>query len=229
MKTFKLIATLFLLTGSLISQEWAGFELMHASRYIGDLKTQSRVGAAGYRYYSSYGTRIGLFIGVDRVKFLSDNKKSLSMESPSELILKAEINQTYSALYVRGAAQYYRIDGEISQTAEGHSNVIYHNNYEIYEFPIGLGVTVNHEKITASAGLLKTYFYGTNEIEILVDTEGNKTSLGTGDLRSFTDELPIGGEINISYNFSKMLNVELNYTQFSKKDFAIQMSFWSPF
>jgi hypothetical protein len=229
MKTFKIISIFCLLTGFLVSQEMAGFELMHSARYIGDLKTQSRTGVAGYRYYTSYGTRVGLFIGVNQYKFLNDNKKSIFMESPSALILKAELHQTLSTLYVHGATQYYHIDGEISSRAEGNSNIIYHNYYEMFEFPIGLGMTLNHKDITASVGVLKTYFYGTNEIEILVDTEGHKASLGTDNQGSFTDELPIAGEINVVYNFSKLLNIELNYTQFSKKDFAIQMSFWSPF
>jgi hypothetical protein len=228
MKTLNIFSIILFSSSILFSQEMAGFELSHKARYIGDFKTQSRVGMAGYRYYNSYGTRVGLYIGVNQFKFLNDNKKSVFLESPSELILKTEFHQVISALYLRGSAEYYRINGEIDSPAEGTSNLIYDSHYDMFEFPIGLGITVNQKNIRASAGLLKTYFYGTHETEVFVDTEGNKANLGTSSKRSFDDELPLAGELNVIYSLSKLLDVELNYIQFSKKDFAIQISLWSP-
>jgi hypothetical protein len=228
MKTLKVFSIILFFSALLLSQEMAGFELSHGARYIGDFKTQSRVGMAGYRYYNSYGTRVGLYIGVNQFKFLNDNKKSMFLESPSGLILKAELHQVVSALYLRGSAQYYRINGEINAPAEGTSDIIYNSYYDMFEFPIGLGFTVNQKDIRASVGLLKTYFYGTQETEVLVDTEGNKVNLGTSSKKSFDDELNLAGEINVIYSLSKLLDIELNYTQFSKKDFAIQISLWSP-
>lgn len=229
MKFFKPIILIIAFTGSLLSQQLAGFEYTHSSRYLGDLKTQSRVGTIGYRYYNTTGTRIGLYAGVNQFKFLSDNKKSVFMESPSEFDLRADVMHVYSGFYLMGGVAYYGIEGEVSERSGEISNVVYSNEYRMFEFPIELGFTSDYEEFTGLIGIQKTYFYGTNEKKVLISTEGNKASLGSESARSFTEELPLSGKVGITYHHSKTLDIGLTYTQFTKKDYAIQLSLWSPF
>jgi hypothetical protein len=229
MKLLKPIIIMIALTGSLLSQQFAGFEYTHSSRYLGDMKTQSRVGTIGYRYYYTVGTRIGLYAGVNQFKFLSDDKKSFFMESPSEYDLRADVMHVYSVFYMMGGAAYYGIDGEVSERSGNVSNIIYSNEYRMFEFPIELGLTSDYEQFTGSVGIQKTYFYGTNEKKVLLSTEGNEADLGSGTARSFTEELPVSGKVSINYHHSKTLDIGLTYTQFTKKDYAVQLSLWSPF
>ncbi len=232
MKFLKPIILMIAFTGALFSQQLAGFEYTHSARYLGDLKTQSRVGTIGYRYYSTTGTRLGLYVGVNQFKLLSDNKKSVFMESPSEWDLRIDARHVYSVFYLMGGAAYYGIEGEVSEPSGGVSYVsyvIYSNEYRMFEFPIELGLTEDYEQFTGSIGIQKTYFYGTNQRKVLISTEGSEASLGSESARSFTEELPLSGKVGITYHHSKTLDIGLTYTQFTKKDFAVQLSLWSPF
>ena len=219
-----------LLIGSLFSQnEIVGFEFNQNSRYIDTLRTTSNIWSMSYRNQITPNTRFGVTLGLDYVKFFeNDTTISPMLKSNNRIFIQLEGLQKFSFMYVKGAIQYYSINGYATEVTTGFSEVLHDNTYQMFEFPLGAGFTVPIGRVELFLGANKTLIYGTNEKEIIVSTEGKKTSLGLAPKHSFSTELDLGLDATIIYHFTENIDFEANFIKYQDKDFSLRLSIWGP-
>ncbi len=222
-------SALFTLSSLFAQRETVGFEFNQQSRHIDSLKTVSNVWSMTYRNYLPTGTRIAASLGLDYVKLFDRASTTDPMlKSNNQVFLQLEGLQQLYFMYLKGAVQFYTIKGSAVESTDGFSEIYHDNVYRIFEFPIGAGFTIPVEDFDFFVGVCKTYFYGTNEKEIIVNNSGTEASLGSLPRRTFTTELGLGIEGTILYHLNDNMDLELNFVKFEDKDFSLRLSVWGP-
>ncbi|MCJ7802291.1 MAG: hypothetical protein MUP82_08055 [Candidatus Marinimicrobia bacterium] len=226
----KAIFSILLIISTLFAQrETVGFEYNQHSRDIDSLKTKSNIWSMSYRNELPSGTRIAASFGLDYIKlFDNDSATNPMLKSTNQIFVQLEGLQKLYFMYLKGAVQFYSVNGYAIETTGGYSEILHNNIYRIFEFPFGVGITYPIDAFDFYVGLNKVYFYGTNEKEIIINNGGNETSLGSSSRRTFQSELGFGAEAAILYHFSDKLEFELNFIKYEEKDFSVRFSIWGP-
>jgi hypothetical protein len=173
--------------------------------------------------------RLAASLGLDYVKlFDNDLTTNPTLKSTNQIFVQLEGLQKFDYIYLKGAIQFYSVKGKAVEITGGYSEVLYDNIYRIFEFPLGAGFTFPVDAFDFYIGLNKVYFYGTNEKELIVNNDGNETSLGSTSRRTFQADLGLGAEATIIYHFSDKLEFEFNFTKYEEKDFSVRFSIWGP-
>lgn len=214
---------------SFSQQETVGFEYNQYYRHIDSLVTTSGVWSMSYRNELPTNTRIGVSLGLDNVKFFEDDNTSDPMlKSSNQIFAQLEALQILYYIYLKGAVQYYTIKGNVYEVTSSYSEVRYHNDYKMFEFPLSAGLTVPIKDLKIFLGVNKTYFYGSNKKEIFVNNSGTETSLGTTSSETFKSELELGFEGSATYSISEKLDIEVLAVKYKDKDFSFRISIWGP-
>lgn len=229
-KTSKILIVMFLFMSITFSQEeTVGFEFNQHSRYIDTLRTTSNVWLMSYRNDLPSNTRFTVSLGLDNVKFFeNDTTINPMLKSSNQIFAQFEVMQILYLMYFKAAVQFYSINGNATEVTSGYSEVLHHNIYRILEFPLGVGFTVPINDLELFLGINKTFFYGTNEKEIIVNNSGKKTSLGNAPRQSFSTELGLGLEASVVYQVTDKLEIEANFIKYEDKDFSLKFSIWGP-
>ena len=98
----------------------------------------------------------------------------------------------------------------------------------MFEFPLGVGLTIPTKYFDLFVGANKTYYYGSNQKEILVNNSGTETSLGKSPKTTFKSEFDIAIEGSLVYHLTKEMDIEIGALRYSDKDFSIKLSVWGP-
>lgn len=224
-----LFVLLFVVNILFAQHETVGVEFNQHSRYIDSLRTKSNIWSMSYRNVLPSGTRFAVSLGLDNFKFFdNDTTTNPMLKSSNQIFIQLEGLQKLYFMYFKGAVQFYSIKGNAVEITSGYSEVLHYNIYRILEFPLGAGFTFSIDDLDFYIGLNKTYFYGTNEKEIIVNNSGKETSLGSTTRRTFQADLGLGAETTILYHFSDNLALELNFMKYEKKDFSVRFSIWGP-
>lgn len=229
-KIVKRIAGLLFILNVLFSQhETVGFELVQQGRHIDLLKTNTNVWSVNYRSEYPSGMRYTVSLGLTNIK-LSDINETLNpnLKSSNQIYAQLRGMQKIDVMYVKGAVQFYSIKGNAYEATGVNSEIKNHNIYQIFEFPLGAGFILSTNEMELSLGIIKTYFLGNNEKEIVVYNSGNATSLGYTPKRSFKSDLGVGVEATAIYHFSKKVDIELDFIKYKDKDFSLKFSIWGP-
>jgi len=222
-------STLLIISSLLAQRETVGFEYNQQSRHIDSLKTKSNIWSMSYRNELPSGTRIAASFGLDYIKlFDNDSATNPMLKSTNQIFVQLEGLQKLYFMYLKGAVQFYSVNGNAVETTDGYSKVLHNNIYRIFEFPFGAGITVRLNDFDFYVGLNKVFFYGTNEKEIIVNNGGTETSLGSKPRRTFQSELGLGAEATILYHLSDNFDIELDFTKYKKEDFSLKFSIWGP-
>jgi len=150
------------------------------------------------------------------------------LKSTNQIFVQLEGLQKLYFMYFKGAVQFYSVKGNAVESTNGHTEVLHNNIYRIFEFPIGVGLTFPIDDFGLYLGLSKTYFYGTNEKEIIINNSGTEANLGSLPHRTFKTELGIGIEGTVLYQFNDNLELELTFMKYEEKDFSFRISIWGP-
>lgn len=224
-----IFGVLLIISNAFAQRETVGVVFNQHSRYIDALRTKSDIWSMSYRNELPSGTRFAVSLGLDNFKFFAnDSTTSPMLKSTNQVFIQLEGLQKLYFIYFKGAVQFYSIKGNAIETTSGNSEVLHYNIYRIFEFPLGAGLTFPIADLDFYIGLNKVYFYGTNEKELIVNNSGKETSLGSTTRRTFKADLGLGAEATILYHFSNNLELELNFTQYNKKDFSVRFSIWGP-
>ena len=226
----KILALSLILVSVSFSQiETVGFEFNQHSRYIDSLRTKSNVWLMSYRNELPSDTRFTITLGLDNVKFFeNDTTINPMLKSSNQIFAQFEVMQKLYLMYLKAAVQFYSINGNAIEVTTGYSEVLHHNIYRILEFPLGAGFTVPINDFELFLGVNKTFFYGTNEKEIVVNNSGNKTSLGNAPRQSFSTELGLGLEASVVYKITDNIKIEADFIKYKDKDFSLKFSIWGP-
>ena len=224
-----IFGTLFIISAIFAQSETVGVVFDQHSRYLDTIKTKSNIWSMSYRNELTSGTRLAVSLGLDNFKFFENDSTTIPMlKSSNQVFVQLEGLQKLDFMYFKGAIQFYSIKGNSIETTSSYSEVLHYNVYRIMEFPLSAGFTFQVEELDFYIGLNKVYFYGTNEKELIVNTGGTETSLGSTTRKTFQSELGLGAEATIAYNFSDRLMLELNLTKYEEKDFSVRFSLWGP-
>ncbi len=214
---------------ALAQQETVGFEFNQHYRAIDTLNTSSGVWSINYRNELPTNTRIAFSLGLDNVKLFEDDSDTDPMlKSSNQIFVQLELRQIFYYFYIRGAAQYYKIKGNAYEATGSNSSVRYHNNYDIYEFPLSAGFTVPTKYFDVFIGVNKTFFYGSNKKDIFVNNSGTETKLGSVTKQTFQTDLDIAAEGALIYHITQELDLELAGIMYSDNDFSFRLSLWGP-
>ena len=219
-----------LLFGSLYAQEeTVGFEVNSQYRHLDSYKSTANVWTMTYRYNLLTNTRIAASLGLDNVKlFMDDDATDPMLKSNYQIFAQVEALQVLYYFYVKGGIQYYIINGNSYEFPSSESEVKYKNAYKMFEFPFGAGLTIPTEYFDLFVGANKTYYYGSNQKEILVNNSGTETSLGKSPKTTFKSEFDVAIEGSLVYHLTKEIEIEINAMRYSDKDFSVKLSIFGP-
>lgn len=224
-----LFSTLLIISSLFAQHETIGFEYNQHSHYIDSLKMRSNVWSMSYRKNLPCGTRIAASLGLDYVKlFDSASTTDPMLKSNNQIFIQLEGLQQLEFMYLKGAIQFFSIKGIAVESTSGHSELLHNNVYRLFEFPIGVGLTFPIDDLELYLGLSKTYLFGTNEKEIIINNSGTEASLGSLPRRTFKTELGRGIEGTVLYHFTDDLELELNFIKYKKQDYSFRISIWGP-
>lgn len=221
---------IIVLSCSLFSQKEAvGFEVNQQYRHLDSYKTTSNVWLLSYRQLLPINTLISASLGLDNVRFfIDDDATDPILKSNYQIFVQAGATQTLYYFYIKGAVKYYTINGNSYEVTSNESKVKYKNNYRMFEFPLGAGLTVPTKYFDLYIGANKTYYYGSNQKEILVNNSGTETSIGKSPKTTFKSEFDFAIESTLAYHLTKDIDVEINALRYSDKDFSFKLSLWGP-
>ena len=210
--------------------ETVGFDFTQHYRHLDDYKVNSNIWALSYRYLLPTNTRVAASIGIDNSKlFLDDDDTKATIKSDYQIFAQFETLQTIvNYLYLKGAVQYYTIKGRTCQTAENGSKIQNYNQYNMFEFPLGAGITVPTQYFDVFLGINKPYYYGNNQKEVFVVNGDDETSIGTESKRTFKSELDIAVEGTAVIHLVRDIDIEIGAIKYADKDFSIKLSIWGP-
>jgi hypothetical protein len=98
----------------------------------------------------------------------------------------------------------------------------------MFEFPLGAGLTIPTKYFDLFVGVNKTFYYGSNQKEILVNNGGTETVLGNSPKTTFKSEFDFAFEGSLIYHLTNEVDVEINALRYSDKDFSFKLSIWGP-
>jgi len=229
-RTYMLPILLILLScGAFAQQETVGFEVNQQYRHLDSYKTTSSLWSMSYRNLLQSNTRVTASLGLDNIKlFIDDNATDPILKSNYQIFVQAGAMQTLYYFYVKGAIQYYTINGNSYEATSSESKIKYDNSYKMFEFPLGAGLTVPTKYFDIFLGVNKTFYYGSNQKEVIVKNGSTETSLGNSVKTTFKSEFDFAIEGTLVYHLTRDMDIEINALRYSDKDFSFKLSLWGP-